>query len=178
MASCCQVDRALAYAMTGRAAEAILLVDAWLASAHRRHMTMAPVAAETFLLLGRLDRAHEVVLATPAQLQAQRERGHEARMLWLLGEIAARRDPTDLVDSERHYAAALVLVEELETRPLKARCRLGLGKLYRRVGRLAEARSELATAIEMFREIGMTFWLPEAEAELARCNEPMPSTSA
>ena len=35
-------------------------------------------------------------------------------------------------------------------------CHLGLGKLYR-VGRLEEARAELATAVDMLREMGMTF---------------------
>ena len=50
-------------------------------------------------------------------------------------------------------------------RPLQAHCDSGLGKLYRRLGRLDEARAEL-TAVVMLREMGMTFWLPEAEAEL------------
>ena len=35
------------------------------------------------------------------------------------------------------------------------------------LGRLDEARSELLTAVAMLREMGMTLWLPEAEAELA-----------
>ena len=55
-------------------------------------------------------------------------------------------------------------------RPLQAHCHLGLGKLYRRIGRLDEARAELATAVAMLREMGMAFWLPEAEAELAQSN--------
>ena len=61
----------------------------------------------------------------------------------------------------------MALAEQLEMRPLQARCYLGLGKLYRRVGRPDEARAELATVVAMLREMGMAFWLPEAEAELA-----------
>jgi hypothetical protein len=53
-------------------------------------------------------------------------------------------------------------------RPLQAHCHLGLGKLYRQAGRLDEAQSELQAAIIMLREMGMTFWLPEAEDELTR----------
>jgi hypothetical protein len=53
-------------------------------------------------------------------------------------------------------------------RPLQAHSHLGLGKLYRRVGRPDAARSELATAVAMLREMGMAYWLPEAEAELAQ----------
>ena len=51
-------------------------------------------------------------------------------------------------------------------RPLQARCHLGLGKVYRRVGRIEEARDALRTAATMLREMGMAFWLSEADAEL------------
>lgn len=51
-------------------------------------------------------------------------------------------------------------------RTLQAHCHLGLGKLYRRTGRLDEARSELGTAVTMLTEMGMLHWLPDAEAEL------------
>ena len=53
----------------------------------------------------------------------------------------------------------------------EAHCHLGLGKLYRHVGRHDEARAELATAVAMLREMGMAFWLPEAERELAVAGE-------
>ena len=61
----------------------------------------------------------------------------------------------------------LALTEELEMRLLQALYHLGFGKLYRRIERLDEARAELATAVAMLREMGMAFWLPEAEGELA-----------
>ena len=62
---------------------------------------------------------------------------------------------------------ARVLADEPELRPLQARCHLGLGTLYRRTGRPDEARAELASAVAMLREMGMTSWLPKAERELA-----------
>ena len=49
-----------------------------------------------------------------------------------------------------------------------AHCHLGLGTLYRRIGRQEEARAELTTAIELFRVMEMTFWLSRAEAELLK----------
>jgi hypothetical protein len=54
--------------------------------------------------------------------------------------------------------------------PARALCRLGLGKMHRRTGRLDEARPELAMAVAMLRAMGMAFWLPEAEGELAEAN--------
>jgi hypothetical protein len=50
-------------------------------------------------------------------------------------------------------------------RPLVAHCHLGLGKLYRRTGKSAEAREHLTTATTMYREMDMQFWLAQAEAE-------------
>jgi len=50
-------------------------------------------------------------------------------------------------------------------RPLIAHCHLGLGKLYRRSGKREQAQEDLATAATMFREMGMTYWLEQAEAD-------------
>jgi len=50
-------------------------------------------------------------------------------------------------------------------RPLAAHCHLGLGKLSRRIGDRAKGDQHLATAITMYREMDMGFWLEQAEAE-------------
>jgi hypothetical protein len=50
--------------------------------------------------------------------------------------------------------------------PLAAHCHLGLGKLYRRTGDRARATEHLTIATTLYREMGMTFWLEKAEAEL------------
>ena len=52
-------------------------------------------------------------------------------------------------------------------RPLVAHCHLGLAKLYRRTGKRGESDEHFATATSMYREMGMTYWLERAEAELA-----------
>jgi hypothetical protein len=52
-------------------------------------------------------------------------------------------------------------------RPLQAHCHLGLGTLYTKIGRPEQARAELSAAIDLYRAMEMTFWLPQAEAELA-----------
>ena len=55
---------------------------------------------------------------------------------------------------------------ELGMRPLVAHCHLGLGKLYRRTGKPEQAQEHLTTATTMYREMGMTYWLEKAEAEM------------
>ena len=52
-------------------------------------------------------------------------------------------------------------------RPLVAHSHLGLGKLYRRTGKDDQAREHLTAATTMYREMGMTYWLDRAEAEMA-----------
>jgi hypothetical protein len=52
-------------------------------------------------------------------------------------------------------------------RPLVAHCHLGLGRLYGQIGRPEQARTTLRTAIDLYRAMGMTFWLPQAEAARA-----------
>ena len=66
------------------------------------------------------------------------------------------------------YRQALALATELGMRPLVAHCHLGLGKLCGRTRDPNKADEHLTTAAAMYREMGMTFWLEKAEAELAR----------
>jgi len=51
-------------------------------------------------------------------------------------------------------------------RPLVAHCHLGLGRLYRGTGDHAKAQEHLTTAVTLYREMDMGFWLEKAEAEL------------
>jgi hypothetical protein len=50
--------------------------------------------------------------------------------------------------------------------PLVAHCHLGLGKLYRRTGKPNQAQEDLRSAMTMYREMDMRFWLEQAEAEM------------
>ena len=52
-------------------------------------------------------------------------------------------------------------------RPLQAHCHLGLGTLYAAIGQ-QQARTALSTAIALYRDMDMTFWLPQAEAAQAQ----------
>ena len=47
------------------------------------------------------------------------------------------------------------------------RAHLGLGKLYRRTGHREQAREHLTNATTMYREMGMSYWLEQAETERA-----------
>ena len=81
--------------------------------------------------------------------------------------VAARVQASPEVEpAASHYRQALTLAEELGMRPLQAHCHHGLGMLYATGGQPEQARAELSMAIEMYRDMEMTFWLPETEAAL------------
>src|SRR5262249_57687880 len=92
----------------------------------------------------------------------------EARAVGLVGDIHAQHEPPGVAPAETHYRDALVLADELGMRPLQAHCHRGLGTLYTQTGRPEQARTALSTAIAMYQDMGMTFWLPQAEAVLAQ----------
>ncbi len=95
-------------------------------------------------------------------------RGYQAHAYRLLGEVARRREPPDVDQATAHYRQALALAEELGMRPLQAHCHLGLGTLYATTGQRQQAHAELSAAIDLYRAMDMTFWLPQAEAAWRR----------
>jgi tetratricopeptide (TPR) repeat protein len=122
--------------------------------------------AEAYALAGRVDDAEAEARRALILARRRQARGDEAWALLVLSEIVARREPSDGEEFGDHCLAALALANELGMRPLVAHCHLGLGKLYRRTDKREQAREHLATATTMYREMGMTYWLEKAEAEV------------
>ena len=162
------------HALAGRAVEAaeLLAVGSRERSEQeqrqQRLLTATSLAGEVLLLAGRVDDAAAVAMAVVNGARARGLLGTEAEALWLHGEVAARREPPAVDDSEHHYRDAVTLAIDLGMRPLQAHCHLGLGKLYRRTGKREQAREHLITATTLYREMDMRFWLEQAEAELGR----------
>jgi tetratricopeptide (TPR) repeat protein len=123
---------------------------------------------EAHLRVGHLEEAHGLAERVLALACEHQERGHQAYTLRLLGDIAARREPLQGAPAEAPYHQALDLAEELSMRPLQAHCHLGLGTLYAKMGQREPARAELSAAIDLYRAMDMSFWLPQAEAALAQ----------
>ena len=161
-----------AYMQVGRLSDAVPLLDRTVQLMNAGHADAEQACfvmfvAEGYLRSGRLDTAAGMADRALTMATNRCERGNAAWTRRLLAEIAAQREPREDQEAEAHFREALAIAETLEMRPLQAHCHLGLGKLYRRTGRPADARAELSTAITMLREMGMAHWLPEAESELA-----------
>ena len=132
------------------------------------YVTRLRQLSAVYLLAGRFDEAWQhacQALDLAGQLKA---RGEEVRALFQLGTVHAHASPPDVQQAEARYQEALMRAEALGMRPLQAHCRLSLGTLYGKLGRQEEARAALTAAIELYWSMEMTFWLPQAEAALAR----------
>ena len=159
-----------AYVLTGRLSDALPLLEQGVATEAMENMRgRAHVwLSEAYLRLGRLDEALAVAERGLEVCRTHAQQGEQAWAWRLLGEIAAHRASPDIVEAAAHYRQARALAEELGMRPLQAHCHRGLGTLSIKTGRQEQARTELSTAIEMYRTMEMTFWLPETEAALAQ----------
>jgi tetratricopeptide (TPR) repeat protein len=152
-----------ARAQIGRPAEAQAILDEVPAYPRGGAYTSRPLA---LLLVGRLTDARELAAQALPNTRERGERGGEAWLVWLLGEIAARESASEADTATVRLRKALALADTLGMRPLMAHCHLGLGKLYRRTDRRGEAQEHLSTATTMYREMDMRFWLEQAQAEM------------
>ena len=120
---------------------------------------------EGCLLAGRMDEALHWAHETLALSSELKQRGTQSWALRLLGEIASHRDPPEIETAEEHYRQGLALAAECGMRPLVAHCYLGLGRLCLHTGKREPAQDHLTTAMTMYRELDMNFWLEQTEAE-------------
>jgi tetratricopeptide (TPR) repeat protein len=163
----------LAYALDGRIAAGLALaehgVEQAVAGGRPRILlhTAVPLS-EAYLLSGRLEDARQRAAQTGDLARQYQARGHQAWALWLLGESTARQASPEGEPAAGHYRQALTLAEELGMRPLQAHCHRGLGTLYAQTGQRQQARVSLAATIDLYHNMAMTFWLPQAEAVLAQ----------
>jgi tetratricopeptide (TPR) repeat protein len=165
-----------AYVLCGRVDEAVQLLER--ASAQATSSSTMPIRmlqlsalGEAYLHAGRLEEAHTLATCAREYFCIHQERGREAYALRLLGAIAAHRDPLQAEQAAAAYHEALALADKLGMRPLQAHCHRGLGMLYAATSQREQARTELSTAIEMYKSMDMTFWLPQTEAALAQVEE-------
>jgi len=160
-----------AYALCGRVAEGLPLLEQAVERAGSAgtvgHSIRLAYLSEAYLVAGQIAKAIELATRALDLSLRYKERGHQAYALRLLGEIASHRDPPDVEQAEGSYVQAIALTSQLGMRPLLSHCRLGLGRVCSQIGKGEQARCELSAAVELYRSMEMTFWLPRAQAALA-----------
>jgi class 3 adenylate cyclase/tetratricopeptide (TPR) repeat protein len=159
------------YARSGRVEEGVSRLQQALAGyasagiGYLRSMSLVQLG-EAHLLAGRVEEARDFGTRAVVPARERGERGHEAWAHCLLGETASHRDCSDVAVAEAHYATSTALAVELGMRPLVAHCHLGLGKLYQLIAKRQEAQEHFATAISMYGDMKMQFYLQNAETEM------------
>jgi tetratricopeptide (TPR) repeat protein len=171
-----------AYTLSGRLPEALPLLQQAVAQDPSRgvsagHARRVAYLSEAYLLAGRRDEAADLATSALTFARTLQARGNEAYALWMHGEIHMQQEPMAGEAADACYQQALTLAGELGMRPLQAHCHLSLGILSTQRGQLAQARVALFTAIELFHMMGMTFWLPRAQATLAQTEYRPPAAS-
>jgi class 3 adenylate cyclase/tetratricopeptide (TPR) repeat protein len=160
-----------AYVLSGRLEDAVPLLERALQEAAAMGLLASPWLkagwlSEAYLLCGRRSEALELALQTLNQAVENRKRGDQAWLLHLLAEIARHADAPEIDAAQTRFQEAMALAGELGMRPLVAHCHFGLAKLDRQTNNREQAREHLMTAITMYREMGMQFWLEKAEVDM------------
>jgi len=124
------------------------------------------VSASMYLVAGNLAEAHAAATQGFALAIAKNARGYQAPLLRLQAEVIRRREPGEFDKALHCLQQSLALATELGMRPELAHGHLALGRMYRSVDDHARVREYLDSAINMFRDMEMPFWLEQARAEM------------
>ena len=162
-----------AYVLQGRLAEGRALLEEGIGEGIRRgevgnHACWVAWLSEVCRLAGHDEEAWQHARQALDLARQIKNRKDEVRALHQLGTLYAHTAPPDIAQAEAYYQQALALAEEIGMRPLVAHCHHGLGTLYAQTGQREQARAALSSAIELYRSMDMTFWLPQAETALAQ----------
>jgi tetratricopeptide (TPR) repeat protein len=165
-----------AYALQGRLTEGCALLQEGISEDIRTGGMLGLASRVAWLsevcrLAGRSEEAWQHARQALDLARQQKARREEVFALHQLGVVLAHTAPPDVAQAEAYYQQALTLADELGMCPLRAHCHCGLGMLYAASGQQELARAELSTAIEMYRTMEMTFWLPQVERVLAQVGQ-------
>jgi class 3 adenylate cyclase/tetratricopeptide (TPR) repeat protein len=171
---------AAAYAFVGRFEETLRLLEtttdrnAWLTGAESRQLPFGKAMrmvweVEAFMLADQLSEAEALARRVLEVSEESKDRGSKAWLLCLLGDLLARHHPDQdhLTHAEASFKEALSLAQDLGMRPVQAHCHRGLAKIHAQSINCAVARSELHTAIQLYKDMSMPFWLAKANLTLA-----------
>src|SRR5215472_13237442 len=123
--------------------------------------------AEALALAGKIEEGLAALDDALATAAASGERGRDAEIHRLRGELTSRLPHPDPAKAEDSFRTALAIAREQGTRSYELRAATSLARLWREQGRQGEARELLAPLYDSFTEGFDTQDLKEAKALLA-----------
>ena len=168
---------AAAYAFVKRFDEALRLLESttdrsiWMTGGGSRQLPYGKAMRmvwdiEAYTLAGKHSEAETLARRVLEVSRESKDRGSEAWLRCLLGDLLTRSHATPSLQAEASYREALILAQELGMRPLQARCHLGIGQIHAKSKNGSVARAELHTASELYRAMSMPFWVAKADLAL------------
>ena len=160
-----------AYALANRTAEAIPLLRKVADQAASMklvsdHLLGAIPLGEVALATGRIEEAAQLGGHALDLARKHKQRGHEVYALRLLGEVAARRDPSDEEEAEAHYRGAWRWLTNSACARSSPTATSASASSTGAPETASRPHEHLTTATTMYREMDMRFWLEQAEAEM------------
>jgi predicted ATPase len=159
------------FALTGKASEAVELITSTLAA----YRSMGATAGVPYALsslarahaeLGQFDDAWRSIATATSTMETTNERGFEAEVHRVAGEIALMSPERDAAKAEGYFDRALAIAREQQAKSWELRAATSLARLWRDQGKRKEACELLAPVYGWFTEGFDTRDLKEAKALL------------
>ena len=122
--------------------------------------------AEVYHLKGQTPKAIHNLESAFDIFKQKGERGFGAWALYYLAKIQSQGDSGLVRQAIQSFRKAKEQAEALRMRPLLAHCHRGLGQAHKISGEKSEARSELKSAMDLYRSMGIELWIPEIQSAI------------
>ena len=153
-----------AYAMTKRVKEGVEMLQEAIneieLSGRLAFCTLFKIyLSEGLISQGEVRKARFVAGEALESAKINGEKGLEAMALRALAETQLKDDTADGIEADRLYTKALELAQQLNMRPLAARCNLGLAQFHKRSGQIENFHRYGRLALTEFRKMEMYSYL-------------------
>ena len=166
--------RGCALAMTGKAADALHMINTGMTALRSTGATMfSPLylsyLARACVELGKFDDASHWISEARVAMQTSKESWWEAEIDRIEGELALK-SPLDVARAEVYFERALAVARQQQAKSWELRASMSLARLRRDQGKPQQARELLAPVYGWFTEGFDTLDLKEAKALLEELN--------
>jgi len=163
--------RGCALAMTGKAADALHMINTGMTALRSTGATMfSPLylsyLARACVELGKFDDASHWISEARVAMQTSKESWWEADILRIAGEIALKSPARDAAKALAYFERALAVAQQQQAKSWELRAAMSMARLWRDQGKRDEARELLAPVYGWFTEGFETLDLKDARALL------------